>query len=196
MRVLHSVGKRGLSKGFSLIELVVVIAILGILTSIALPLFSNIRRDAYISQIKNVLVSIVKECKVAQIRGTSTLLGDIPTARASIPAYRIGSQGVVGQALLQRDCFTPGVFVSGYTGPRTAISLSASPVDASGQVDTSLSPIFYIAYVELEGATLRTCQISQNTAYTHGCTAQFSSAIGVDQSGQPIYPANNGWGVW
>ena len=47
------------SKGFSLLELVVVIAILGILISFAVPKFIGIQKDAKIAQAKHVLATII-----------------------------------------------------------------------------------------------------------------------------------------
>ncbi len=49
-------GRRG--KGFTLVELVVVIAVIGILAAIAIPRFIDIRTEAYVSQREGIVGSI------------------------------------------------------------------------------------------------------------------------------------------
>ena len=56
-------------KGFSLIELVVVIAVLAILIVIALPNFQGVTDDAALSAGKKYLVDAFAECTVARTRG-------------------------------------------------------------------------------------------------------------------------------
>jgi len=53
--------KRTIStSGFSLIELVVVIAVLAVLIAIALPNFLGVQRDAKVSTAKNTLTNLIK----------------------------------------------------------------------------------------------------------------------------------------
>lgn len=59
-------------KGFSLIELVVVIAVLAILIVIALPNFQGVTDDAALSSGKKYLVDAFAECTVARTRGVAT----------------------------------------------------------------------------------------------------------------------------
>jgi prepilin-type N-terminal cleavage/methylation domain-containing protein len=67
---VQKVLQRGLQdQGFSLIELVVVVAILAILAAVALPNFLGVSKDAQIAAAKNTLATIVKECVVADTRG-------------------------------------------------------------------------------------------------------------------------------
>ena len=60
--------------GFSLVEMVVVVSILSILSSIALSMFNTFKENAADKLVKTSLVNAFKECK------TSILLGDeVPT---------------------------------------------------------------------------------------------------------------------
>ena len=52
--------------GFSLIELVVVVAVLAVLVAVALPNFTLITHKAKVNQGKNALVTAIKECKVTE----------------------------------------------------------------------------------------------------------------------------------
>ena len=54
------------NRGFSLIELVIVIAVLSILSAVAIPTFIGVRNNAKVSAVKKSLVNILKECLVAE----------------------------------------------------------------------------------------------------------------------------------
>ena len=56
-------------EGFSLVELVVVIAVLAILSAVAIPAFNGVQANARASAIKNGLVNGVKECVILESDG-------------------------------------------------------------------------------------------------------------------------------
>ena len=55
-------------KGFSLIELVVVVAVLAILSAIAIPQFTALSDDARLNSAKSILANMYKECEFNDAR--------------------------------------------------------------------------------------------------------------------------------
>jgi len=70
--------KKPTDAGFSLIELVVVVAVLAVLVAVALPNFQSITHKARVNQGKNALVTALKECNVTEA-DTGTATYTVPT---------------------------------------------------------------------------------------------------------------------
>ena len=89
-RTRRALSRKPGEKGFSLIELVVVIAVLAVLIVIALPNFQGVTDDAAASAGKKWLVDAFTECTIARTRGlvssTTTTTAGATTTTLSGPA--------------------------------------------------------------------------------------------------------------
>lgn len=138
-RVLKILGRKPGDEGFSLIELVVVIAVLAILSAVALPNFLGVQKDGQVAAAKNTLATVVKECVTSGLRGTGTAFDDVQAAKGKLNGYTISMMGGVD------SCYS---------------------ATASG--DTGLAN-YSIAYTENTGATSKTCTTEAATDYAAGC---------------------------
>ena len=71
-RIRKILNRKPSEEGFSLIELVVVIAVLAILAAVALPNFLGVQKDGQIAAAKNTLATVVKECVTQGLRQSTT----------------------------------------------------------------------------------------------------------------------------
>ena len=84
-------------EGFSLVELVVVIAVLAILSAVAIPAFVGVAANARASAVKNGLVNGVKECVVRAADNRTTEFADAQSF-ATADAFQGYTVGQVGTA--------------------------------------------------------------------------------------------------
>ena len=89
-------------EGFSLVELVVVIAVLAILSAVAIPAFNGVQANARASAVKNGLVNGIKECVIRASDNQTTALLDVNsfpgnyTGYNDIIAWQAGPAGLAG----------------------------------------------------------------------------------------------------
>ena len=119
-------------EGFSLVELVVVIAVLAILSAVAIPAFVGVQANARASAVKNGLVNGVKECVVRAADNKSTNFTDAQSfaTASAFRGYTVGKKG--------------GNIDSCYSALATA-------------TDTSADSIFEITMNPTTGAITKTC---------------------------------------
>ena len=135
-------------EGFSLIELVVVIAVLAILSAVAIPSFTNVQANARASAVQNGLVNGIKECFVLEAENSDTNFSD-------------------ARSFVDVDAFR-GFTLDELQGEGdTCFAAHASADDNDKDSDFSI-------YIDNNGVAIKTCSHGERA----GCTASNANVDG------------------
>lgn len=127
-------------EGFSLVELVVVIAVLAILSAVAVPAFVGVQANARASAAKNGLANIVKECIVLdadnKLKAGADHFALAQSGKGNYSGYTV-SAWESGTLSLKKSCYS-------------AQALSAKTTESN----------FFIEMNTATGEVLKTCNLS------------------------------------
>ena len=90
-RVKKALNTKPGEEGFSLVELVVVIAVLAILSAVAIPAFVGVQANARASAAKNGLVNGIKECVVRDADSQSVAFTDAQSFPGNYNGYTVSA---------------------------------------------------------------------------------------------------------
>ena len=140
LRILQS---KKQDEGFSLVELVIVIAVLAILSAVAIPAFQGVQVRAKTSAVKNGLTNGIKECVVSSGLGESTQYQISQAFAGNYQGYSVRPLGNASKTAATTNCYAA-----------EAVAITS---------ETSVLPWFTISYDPSNGVVTKNCGLTGST---------------------------------